>query len=83
MLVEYVFVCLEQLESDQLEALVLEAGDDPSDEAALHPVRLDHDVGSLLLVRHADDVLLEQSEANAADSAHQWKASAELFRPMG
>ena len=82
MLVEYVFVCLEQLESDQLEALVLEAGDDPSDEAALHPVRLDHDVGSLLLVRHVDDVLLEQSEANDG-RAHQWKASTELFRPMG
>ena len=82
MLVEYVFVRLEQLESDQLEALVLEAGDDPSDEAALHPVRLDHDVRPLFLVRHADVVLLDQSEANA-DSADQCKASTELFRPMG
>lgn len=35
---------LVQLESGELEALLLEAAEDLSDEAALHAVRLDHDV---------------------------------------
>ena len=52
MLVKNILVGLEELESDELEALVLEPGDDPADEPPLDPVRLDHDVGPLFLVRH-------------------------------
>jgi len=44
---EEVLVGHEQLEADELEAAVLEAGDDATHEAALHPVRLDHDVRPL------------------------------------
>jgi hypothetical protein len=44
---EKVLVGHEQLEADELEAAVLEAGDDATHEAALNAVRLDHDVRPL------------------------------------
>ncbi len=44
---EEVLVGHEQLEADELEAAVLEAGDDAAHEAALYAVRLDHDVRPL------------------------------------
>ena len=36
-----------ELKADQLEALLLEALDDVTDQAALHSVRLDHDESTL------------------------------------
>ena len=53
MFVEDPFVSHQQLQPNQLESFVLEPRDDPTDEAALDTVRLDHDVGPLN-VGHAD-----------------------------
>lgn len=52
MFIKNIFLSVDQFESNELEPLVFKAGDDATNEAPLHPVRLDHDVGALLLVGH-------------------------------
>lgn len=42
----------QHLHGHQLEALLLEALDNLADQTALHAVRLDHDEGALLILRH-------------------------------